>query len=206
VTNLYTSTDLVLDEIGGSTVPTIVSKVDAAVAAACRRIDKRTGRRFWQDTSVVTREFYADDSCELMSRVDQVLDISTTTGLIVKIDTADAGTFSTTLTIGTDFILLPPNAGDDSEPYTGIRLVGAYSFPQSSSGRPGVQITAKFGFAAVPDDIATAALNQAVYLYKGPDAAMGGLSFGEGSFMRMRGGLNPIAEDLVKHYAFPSVG
>jgi hypothetical protein len=34
---------------------------------------------------------------------------------------------------------------------------------------------------------------------------MGGLSFGDGSFMRVRGGLNPIAQSLVDRYAFASV-
>lgn len=200
----YADNDAVTDEIGGSNKAIVQSKVDRAIAAASRRIDKRTGRRFWQDATVTTREFFAEGSL-IESCVEQVLDISTTTGLIVKLDTGDNGAFATTLTINTDFILLPPNAADDSEPFTAIRLIDEV-FPTSSYGRPTLQITAKFGWPSVPSDIETACINQAVFLYKAPDAAMGGLSFGDGSFMRVRNGLNPVAEDLVSGYAFPSVG
>jgi hypothetical protein len=42
-------------------------------------------------------------------------------------------------------------------------------------------------------------------LYKATDAAMGGLSFGDGAFMRVREGLNPIAASLIDRYAFARV-
>ena len=42
-------------------------------------------------------------------------------------------------------------------------------------------------------------------LYKASDAAFGGLSFGDGSFMRVRAGLNPIAQALIDRYALPRV-
>jgi hypothetical protein len=54
--------------------------------------------------------------------------------------------------------------------------------------------------------VAQACLIQSVLLFKATDAAMGGLSFGDGSFMRVRGGLNPIAASLVERYAFARVG
>jgi hypothetical protein len=44
-----------------------------------------------------------------------------------------------------------------------------------------------------------------VLLYKATDAALGGLSFGDGSFLRVRGGLNPIAQSLVDRYSFARV-
>ena len=205
LSNCYTTLDAVKDELGRSDVSND-ARIEAAINAASRQIDDYTGRRFWQDPSVVAREFHADDYTELHSSVEQVLDISTTTGLIVKLDTADTGTFSTTLTINTHFILTPANAGDDGEPLTGIRLVDSpNSFPMSSSGRPGVQITAKFGWASVPDPVNQACLIQSVLLYKATDAALGGLSFGDGAFLRVRGGLNPIAQSLVERYSFARV-
>lgn len=205
LTNCYVTLDAVKDELGRSDVAND-ARIEAAINSASRQIDDFTGRRFWQDTNVVAREFYADDYSELISGVEQPFDISTTTGLIVKLDTADTGTFGTTLTINTHFVLTPPNAADDGEPFTGIRLVDSlYSFPMSSSGRPGVQITAKFGWAAIPDPVVQACLIQSVLLYKATDAAMGGLSFGDGAFLRVRGGLNPIAQSLVDRYAFARV-
>lgn len=184
------------------------SRIEQCVEAASRMIDRRTGRKFWQDSTVQTREFYADDYYELRSQADQVLDISTTTGLIVKLDEGDTGAFGTTLTISTHFLLQPANSGDESpaEPYTAIRLVdGAYRFPMSTSGRPGVQVTAKFGWATVPTDVAKACLIQAVQLFKSGDAVFGGLSFGDGSFLRVRAGLHPVTEALVAPYAFPRI-
>lgn len=204
ITNGYTTAELVQDEIGGANDPAKFTRVEAAVTAASRQIDDYVGRRFWQDTNVVTREFYADDHCELVSSAGAVMDISTATGLIVKIDSGLNGAYATTLTIATHFVLTPPNAGDDGTPYTGIRLVdGVYTFPMGD--RPGVQVTAKFGFAAVPAAVAQACLIQAVLLYKATDAAMGGLSFGDGAFMRVRAGLNPVAQSLVEPYAFARV-
>ena len=205
LTNCYVTLDAVKDELGRSDVAND-ARIEAAINSASRQIDDFTGRRFWQDTNVTVREFYADDYSELISNVEQPFDISTTTGLILKLDTGDTGTFGTTLTINTHFILTPSNAADDSEPFTGIRLVDSlYSFPMSSSGRPGVQITAKFGWAAIPDPVVQACLIQSVLLYKATDAAMGGLSFGDGAFLRVRGGLNPIAQSLVDRYAFARV-
>jgi len=205
LTNCYVTLDAVKDELGRSDVSND-ARIEAAINAASRQIDDYTGRRFWQDPSVSIREFYADDYTELISTVEQPFDISTTTGLIVKLDTADTGAFGTTLTINTHFILTPANASDDGEPFTGIRLVDSpNSFPMFSSGRPGVQITAKFGWASVPDPVNQACLIQSVLLYKATDAALGGLSFGDGAFLRVRGGLNPIAQSLVERYSFARV-
>jgi hypothetical protein len=204
ITNGYTTLLAVKDELGRSDVAND-TRIEAAINAASRQIDDYTGRRFWQDSTVQTREFYADDSYELVSSVGSVLDISTTTGLIVKIDETDTGAYGTTLTINTHFVLTPPNAADDSEPFTGIRLVDSvYRFPMYA--RPGVQVTAKFGWATVPDPVAQACLIQSVLLYKATDAALGGLSFGDGSFLRVRGGLNEVARSLVERYAFARVG
>ena len=204
ITNGYTSLALVSAEVGTGNTPDYDARIEAAINAASRQIDDYTGRRFWQDATVGTREFYCDDAYDLRSAAGAVMDISTTTGLVVKVDSAGDGTFSSTLTISTDFVLTPPNAIDNGEPYTGLRLVGNYSLP-TSERRPGAQITAKFGFATVPPAIAQACLVQSVLLFKATDAAMGGLSFGDGAFMRVRGGLNPIALSLVDRYAFPGV-
>jgi len=206
ITNGYVTLAQVIAELGTSSIADKDTRIEQAVEAASRQIDDYTGRRFWQDPTVAAREFYADDADELESTPTAVLDISTATGLIVKLDDNDNGTWSTTLTIGTHFLLTPRNAAADGEPFTGIRLVDSgYRFPRSSSDRPGVQITAKFGFPSVPTAIAQACLIQSVLLYKATDAAMGGLSFGDGAFMRVRGGLNPVAQSLVDRYAFARV-
>lgn len=179
------------------------TKLELAINAASRQIDGHCGRFFYQDTSVSTRSYFADD-WECVSTDD----ISTTTGLVVKTDDNDDGTAETTLTITTNFILTPTNAAVSYpvEPYTGIRLVdsGVTAFPMSASGRPGVYVTAKFGWPAVPDDVTKACLVQATQLFKSSDAVFGGLSF-EAGILRVRDTLNPMAQALLDRYCKPRV-
>lgn len=205
VTNGYCTRAEVELELGFAVNDALAAaKIDTAIAAASRQIDGYTGRRFWQDATVQTRQYFADNVLEC--RTD---DISTVTGLVVKVDSNDDGAFATTLTQTTNFLLLPLNAEDETpaRPYNDIRIVdsGISSFPISASGRPGVQVTAKFGWVAVPDDVRKAALTQAVQLYKASDAVFGGMSFGDGSFIRVRDTLNPMAAALVEPYCRPRV-
>lgn len=169
--------------------------VELSISAASRNIERHTGRRFWQDGSVVVREYHADDA-----GLVYVDDISTTTGLIVKTDTAGTGTFATTLTINTDFLLYPLNAGDDTpaRPWTTIRIAGGsgYWFP-TDADRPGVQVTAKFGWAAVPDEVKLACVFQAQMLYASKDAR-GGV-WGD-SGLRVSRFMHPQAEELLTDF------
>ena len=181
------------------------TRLELSIAAASRQIDAHTGRRFWQDSTVQVREFYADDPLNCFTD-----DISTTTGLIVQADEAEDGTYSETLTLGTNFILLPVNAADNVpvHPFTQIRIVNTdnYSgFPYRVL-RPGVRVTAKFGWPAIPDDITKAALIQASQLFKASDAVFGAAQFGEaGVAMRVQARLNPMAEALLETYCHPRV-
>ena len=145
--------------------------IEQAIETASRQIDGIVGRgrKFWQDSTVVARTYYPSESNRVW-----VDDISTLTGLIVKVDQDDNGTFETTLTINTDFIVEPVNAAAEYpvRPYESIRLLNnaLSSFPCLSSGRPSVQVTAKFGWSAVPDAIERACINQAKTVFKGVDA------------------------------------
>ncbi len=145
--------------------------IESAIEAASRQIDALANRKFWQDSSVVARTYWPCSSREVW-----VDDISTTTGLIVKVDNDGNGTFETTLTIDVDFILLPTNAAAEYpvRPYECIRLLttGSLSiFPLTTTGRPSVQVTAKFGWPAVPDAVERATISQARNVWKAVDAA-----------------------------------
>ena len=204
VTNAYASlADLKAElNIGGADT-SYDTKLEIALNAASRQIDGHCGRFFYQDSALSVRTYHADDWEECNTD-----DISTTTGLIVKTDDNDDGTFETTLTINTNFILLPTNAAVSYpvQPYTCIRLVdtGISAFPMSYSGRPGVQVTAKFGWPTVPDDVEKACLVQATQLFKASDAVFGGLSF-EAGILRVRDTLNPMAAMLLERYCKPRV-
>ena len=204
LTNCYTDLDTLKGEVGITTTTTQYDlKLETAISSASRLIDGFCGRFFYQDTSVATRTYYATDyDCVWTD------DISTTTGLIVKTDDGDDGTFATTLTLTTNFILLPTNAAVQYpvQPYTAIRLVdsGITAFPMSNSGRPGVQVTAKFGWPAVPDDVAKACLIQAVQNYKASDAPFGALNFDAG-VVRIQSNMHPQAAGLLERWVKPRV-
>ena len=182
------------------------TRLEVAIAAASRQIDAHCGRFFWRDASVHTREFYANDH-----RRCEVDDISTTTSLVVQVDDDDDGVFETTLTLSTDFILRPLNALDRHPvwPYDEIVLVDAINgnFPMSQSGRPGVRVTARFGWVEVPDDVKKACLVQAAMLFKSADAVFGVTEFANaGAAMRVGRTINPIAAALLEPYCKPRVG
>lgn len=179
-----------------------VDKMVAALTAASRQIEAECGgetgpRFFWQDATVTTRRYHAEDS--MVCWVD---DISTATGLIVKIDDTGDGTFETTLA-STDYELYPLNAAVSTPVQPWYQIVvgmGNYTFPQPGNGRPGVQVTSRFGWPGVPADIDKASLVQAVLLYKSTAAWSGALSFDDGGYTQMRPRLHPIASMLIEPF------
>lgn len=185
--------------------------ITSAISAASREIDGHCGRSFWQDTTVVTREFYAA-SPTCLDLLDQpgeqpAREISTTTGLIVKTDEAGTGTFGTTLTISTDFLVSPRNAVADGIAISQLDLVDNFNFPRASNGRAGVQITAKFGWPSIPDDVNKACRIQAAQLFKAKDAAFGVVSFGDAGALRVGSKrLHPVAAGLLERYQIVPVG
>lgn len=200
--NCYTTLALVKSELA------ITDSVDdtlleAAINAASREIDRYCGRRFWQDGSVVTRLYHA-----YSHTICYVDDISTATGLVVSVDLLGYGAYDLTLTVNNDFITEPVNAALDvpAFPYTVLRVVPFAQNYFPLTARPGVKVTAKFGWPAVPDDITKAATIQSAQLFKSKDAVFGVAAFGEFGPIRVRSALHPIAEGLLSPYAKPAVG
>lgn len=184
--------------------------IDLSINAASRQIDGHCGWRFWQDTAVQTRTFTAESSGGLYLLDDDLGEgIATTTGLIVKTDGGGDGTYETTLTVDTDFTLGPANAQARTPawPYTELLIapLGSVSFP-TGWGRPSVQITAKFGWPAVPDDVTKACLIQAAQLFKAKDTPFGVAGVGDLGVLRIRSGMNPIAQGLLAPYRKPAIG
>lgn len=208
ITNGYCTLDQLRAEIGtyGGSDDTDNTMLELSIEAASRQIDAKLGYRLWQDSALVTREFYPDEDGTLFIPEG----ISTTTGLVVALDEAGNGTFNRTITSGTDFLVLPSNAADEVpvRPYTEVRLVdGNYSWPSGWNGRPGVRITAKFGWPAVPDWAEKACLIQSLYLFKAKDAAFGIAAFGDAGAMRMgSSGWHPAARALIDPHALAAVG
>lgn len=200
ITNGYTTEPQLLTALGYSAGSSTDSDAIAfAVEAASRQIDAHCRRKFFQDSTVVDRQYYPRGRTRLYTD-----DISTTTGLVVKVDLDDDGTYETTLTINTDFIVEPVNAAAEFpvRPYTSIRLLdgtlGAWS--ALSSGRPFVQVTAKFGWPAVPDAVERACVMQAKNVYKAPDLFWGSFQLAEDGTPQRAPTLDPMARALLEDY------
>jgi hypothetical protein len=155
-------------------------EMEAAITAACRSVDVYCARRFYVDTSTSAR-YYPTPGWRDIVPVD---DFSTTTGLTVKADTNDNGTYDQTWTINTDFIVEPVNSEADGItglPYTTIRPLRTLSWPTRGDRPYPIEVTAKWGWAAVPSAVKQASLIKAARVYrraKTPDGFAAGESFG----------------------------
>jgi hypothetical protein len=171
---------------------------DAEILAACtavaRGIDKWCRRQFFRHTRTRTLEptgIYLLDVPDL---------VSVTT---LKTDSSGDGVYETTWTTS-DYQLLPADAADEAEaePYTQIRAVGSYRFPDlcwvlPSARRNRVQIVGVWGWPAVPEGVKEAAKILAEDTWKLKDAPFG--VAGEGEFT-VRVGDNRRAMKFLEPY------
>ena len=163
--------------------------IEKAIESASRSIDRMTNRRFWADATATARQYRATDFYRLF-----VDDISSTTGLLVKTDTGGDGTYETTLTFNTDYILDPINAPQQERPFTVVTMVGTTLFPSPINLRPGIQVTAKFGWynGTPPDDVEEACLILSTDLVKRASSVGGVLGLSELGAIRM----SPLGRDV----------
>jgi len=198
VTNGYCTVQQIRDELsdGGESLP--LALLEKAVNAASRAVDEWTGRRFWQDAEPVVRRYRPD--CGDRLGVD---DISTTTGLLVA--TGTDGSFGTAWTLDTDFELEPGNADADGGAHAWWELVavGGLSFP--CERRRTVQVTARWGWSAVPSQVEEATLLRAVALFKRKEAVYGVADFGEFGPVRITR-KDPDVIDLLTPFQKPMAG
>ena len=190
ISNGYTTVATFQSYTGMSTITADETvNIEKAIESASRSIDRMTNRRFWADANATARQYRATDFYRLF-----VDDISSTTGLIVKTDTGGDGTFETTLTFNTDYILDPVNAPQLERPYTVVTMVGTKLFPSPVNLRPGVQVTAKFGWynGTPPDDIEEACLILSTDLVKRASSVGGVLGLSELGAIRM----SPLGRDV----------
>jgi hypothetical protein len=132
------------------------SEYRRAILAASRQIDRYCARRFFQDAVVSARLYRAAASGGSYCIGSDLLwtdDISTTTGLIVETD--DSASANWTAWDSTDFQVEPLRAMNEGCPVERIAAIGTRLFPVDpyNSRRPLVRITAKWGWAAVPDQV-----------------------------------------------------
>jgi hypothetical protein len=164
------------------------------IESASRSIDRIANRRFYLDATASARLYRAYS--DIFVYVD---DLGSTTDLVVKTDSNGNGTYSKTLTLNQDYILDPLTAPSLSRPYTQLTMVSNTEswpiFPGLTQNglRPGVQVTARWGWPSVPDDINMACLILTADLYKRKDAPGGILGLGDLGVVRM----SPLGRDVT---------
>lgn len=174
-----------------------------AVDAANMAVVEYCGRTFDKTTSgSETARVYRPET----SRVVYTDDFWQTTNLVVKADDTDDATFATTWTINTDFVVEPLNGliNGRHTPYYKIQAVGSRYFPTLE--RPSVQVTAAWGWTAVPDPVVEATLIKASRLFKrknSPEGVLGG--WAEYGAVRISNREDPDCVGLLAWYRRPDL-
>lgn len=180
VTNGYCTVAQLREHLGDTGSKLTTALLERAINGSSRAIDDYTGRRFWQDSTVQTRTYKVHDP--YIAWVD---DISTTTGLVIKTDTTGDYTWATTWTT-TDYDLEPSNADKTNSAFAWWRIVAIDTevFPVSAR-RKTLQVTAKFGWPSVPEEIEEATILKASQLFRRKDAVLGMVNFADFGPMRI---------------------
>lgn len=200
VTNGYCTTGQLREHFGDSGSTLTTALLERAINSTSRAIDRFCGRRFWTDAAVVARQYRPSDAYSVF-----VDDIATSAGVIVKTDTTGDGSYATTWD-SNDFDLEPRNAAVVAAGSTGdafsfwqITAIDDKTFPLHNR-RATLQVTAKFGWSAVPVDVEEACLIKAASLFKrkdSPDGIQGVDDFGVIRISRKR---DPDVAELLDPY------
>lgn len=173
--------------------------LSGALDTASRAVEKICNRQFNDAGAVSARLYYPEDVVHV-----ETDDFSTTTGLILKTDNAGTGAFDTTWA-ASDYQVEPLDGiidGQISAPFNRITAVAGrlFIFPRIfwTVRRAPIQVTARWGFAAVPAAVTQATLIMAEELAKLKDAPFGVAGFGEFGSIRVRE--NPKVKMLLKPY------
>lgn len=178
----------------GSILPTTV--LEDAINATSRMIDQHCDRRFWKDASPTTRKYKVTEWD--IAWVDDIADASS---VIVRTDDLDDGSFSFQWA-ASDFELSPYDSDVDSTtPYAFYRIhaIGSRSFPVNDYKRT-LQVTALFGWSAVPEQIKQACLMKANMIALRKDSPYGIAGFSEFGVVRINRTEDPEITRLISPF------
>ncbi|MEK9524649.1 phage gp6-like head-tail connector protein [Streptomyces venezuelae] len=167
-----------------------------ALTAACRGIDRATGRRFYLDETPTARLYRPAGRTVCGSDGERLVvdDIGSDTGLVVETGTADAWTPVTGYETG------PDNALARGRPVTALLTTASWG-----SGATRVRVTAQWGWPDVPEEIEQASLIQAARLYRRKDSPEGVTGSAEWGVVRLSR-RDPDVWALIEHFIVPGFG
>jgi hypothetical protein len=199
ITNGYATRNQVKAALRIGTADTIDDDlIDNCVGAASRLIDGYCNRRFWQTGTAEARVFQAEDS--FYCSIDDIAG----TAITLKTSSFADGNFDVTWS-ASDYQLEPLNGNLDglTWSYDKIRAVGDYLFPTVNANygeQALVQVTAIFGWPAIPEPVTQATIIQASRIFKRYDSPLGVAGFGDLGAIRVSRYLDPDMAQLVEPY------
>ena len=177
------------------------TQLDEVLLQASRAVDHECRRQFNKTTSATARLFYPDGYN--LTRVD---DFYTTTELAIAVDGGNDGTYEIVWT-SSDYQLEPLNGiidGESGWPYWKVRAVGTFRFPcVEPSQRAPLQVTARWGWTAVPTAIKVATIYLALETFKLKGAPFGVANFDQFGPVRVRD--NPKVMKMLAPYVLDPV-
>tara|TARA_R110000823_G_scaffold256557_4_gene378440 strand:- start:1469 stop:2074 length:606 start_codon:yes stop_codon:yes gene_type:complete len=170
------------------------SLLESAIESASRRVDGHCGRWFYK-TAATPVAVYPLNLYTLVFPDD----VSSTTNLSIAIDTTGDGTYDTTLTLNTDYIVYPTDANLRGYPYHQAVMTSGETFPlYVTPSFPTAQVTAEWGWAAVPSDVTQACILLTIRQFARLNAALGVVGFADMA-IAVRA-VDPDVRDLLAPY------
>jgi hypothetical protein len=176
--------------ISGGTSTESAAGLLLAVQAASRWVEGWCRRQFNKASTSSARLYRVTNPGRIW-----VDDIATSTV------TVGDGTGYTNTWDAADFLLEPIGAlnyGATGEPYTSLSVIGARRFLLDYPGL--VQVTATWGWPAVPEDVKQATLIQAARLFKRRESTSGVLGGNDFGIVRVGTRVDPDVSDLLQRY------
>jgi hypothetical protein len=162
--------------------------LEQIIEAASRSIDRIANRRFYLDAAATARTYRPIGNLRVITD-----DIGSTSGLVLKTDPDSTGNYLTTFTLNVDYIVEPTNALVTGRPINYLTIVGPTAMSLPVNYWPQVQVTARWGWPTVPDDIEQATFILSADLYKRKDSIGGVLGLSELGAIRM----SPLGRDIA---------
>lgn len=177
----------ITDSTDDAALQNVLDATDTLIDLYC---DRKTGF----GTASETRYYTAEDYQYVLT--DDLVSVTT-----LQTDDDANGTYETTWTSGTDYVLAPRNAALDGFPYTEIdtSVTWPRNFPKDVY--LGVKVTGVFGFPSVPSAVTQAEIIQANAVWSSRTAAFGVIGSADlGGILRMSRALHPEAALILEPY------
>jgi len=177
----------ITDSTDDTALQSVLDATDTLIDLYC---DRKTGF----GTASETRFYTAEDYEYVLT--DDLVSVTT-----LQTDDDANGTYETTWTSGTDYVLAPRNAALDGFPYTEIdtSVTWPRNFPKDVY--LGVRVVGVFGFPSVPAAVKQAEIIQAGAVWNSRTAPFGVIGSADlGGILRMSRALHPEAALILEPY------